>query len=161
MNRTVRILSGIALGLVISVGAQAKEKPVKQTGLPTAVQKTAQEHSSGATVTGYTKDKVEGVMVYQMNLLVDGRTRGIVMDSDGTVVQVEQEIAWDQLPASVQADLNNVAGKGKYGAVSTITKQGQLVAYEAALVTNGNTAHVQVKPKALAVDAVPAPGSTK
>lgn len=161
MNRTARILSGIALGLVISVGAQAKEKPIKQSNLPTAVQKTALEHSAGATVKGYTKDNVEGVMVYQMDLLVEGRTRGIVMDADGTVVQIEQEIAWDQLPAAVQTDLNNVAGKGKYGAVSTITKQGQLVAYEAELVTNGNTAHVQVKPKAAAPDAIPAPGSTK
>lgn len=159
MNRTARILSGIALGLVISVGAQAKEKQIKQSNLPTAVQKTAAEHSTGATVTGYTKDKVEGVMLYQMDLLVEGRTRGIVMGPDGTVVQVEQEIAWDQLPADVQTDLANVAGKGKYVAVSTITKDGKLVAYEAVLVTNGNKAHVQVKPKAAALDTVPAPSS--
>lgn len=159
MNRTARILAVIALGLVISVGAQAKEKQIKQSNLPTAVQKSALEHSTGATVTGYTSDKVEGVTVYQMDLLVEGRTRGIVMDPDGTVLQVEQEIAWDQLPADVQTDLNNVAGKGKYGSVSTITKDGKLVAYEAELVTKGNKAQVQVKPKAAALDAIPAPSS--
>jgi hypothetical protein len=159
MNRTVQILSGIALGLVISVGAQAKEKQIKQSDLPAAVQKSAVEHSTGATITGYTRDKVEGVMVYQMDLVVEGRTRGIVMDPDGTVLQIEQEIAWDQLPADVQTDLNNVAGKGKYGAVSTITKEGKLVAYEAELVTNGNKAHVQVKPKAVTLDAIPVSSS--
>jgi hypothetical protein len=83
------------------------------------------------------------------------------MNPDGTVVQVEQEIAWDQLPAGVQTDFNNVAGKGKYGAVNTITKEGKLVAYEAELITNGNKAHVQLKPKAVTLDTIPVPGSTK
>ena len=61
MNRT-RLTAGIVLGLVISVGAQAAEKKIKQSNLPSAVQKTSELQSAGATVTGYTSNKVDGAM---------------------------------------------------------------------------------------------------
>jgi hypothetical protein len=159
MNRT-RIIAGIALGLIMTVGAQAEEKKIKQSNLPPAVQKTAGENSAGATVTGYTSDKVEGVMVYQMNLKSDGRARSVVMDTDGTVVSVEQEVSWGELPASVQKDFSGVQGKGKFEAVSTISKDGQVVAYGGILLKNGERNHVSVKPIA-STEASPAPASSK
>ena len=149
MNRT-RTMSGIVLGLVISVGAQAAAKSVKQADLPSAVQKMAAQESAGATITGYTKDKVDGEMVYQMDLLVDGRTRGIVMDQEGTVTSVAQELAWDSLPAEIQTDFTNVSKKGKLGPVSSISKQGKLVAYEAMLTSTGIANRVTVKPNEVA-----------
>lgn len=160
MNRT-RIIAGIALGLIVSVGAQAEEKKIKQSNLPAAVQKTAAENTSGATVTGYTSDKVEGVMVYQMNLTSDGKARSVVMDPQGTVVSVEQEVAWTDLPETVQKNFTGVQGKGKFEAVSTITKDGQVVAYEGLLIKNGERNHVRVKPTAPATEAVPAPAASK
>jgi len=160
MNRT-RIIAGIALGLVITVGAQAEEKKIKQSNLPAAVQKTAGENSTGATVTGYTSDKVDGALVYQMNLMADGRARGIVMDADGTVVSVEQEVAWAELPETVQKDFTGVQGKGKFGALSTISKDGKIVAYEGILIKNGERNTVRVKPHAAALEAIPAPAGSK
>ena len=112
MNRT-RIIAGIALGLIMTVGAQAEEKKIKQSNLPPAVQKTAGENSAGATVTGYTSDKVEGVMVYQMNLKSDGRARSVVMDTDGTVVSVEQEVCVGRTPGVGPEGLLRRAGQGQ------------------------------------------------
>ena len=163
MNRTARLMAGIVLGLVISVGAEAKEKTIKQSDLPSAVLKTAEQESAGAavTVTGYTKDKVEGETIYQMDLVVDGLARGVVIGADGTIVSVEQEIAWDHVPADVQTNFTNVTAKGKLGAVSSVTKQGNLVAYQAVLETNGNRALVQVKPKSPALDPIPTSDTKK
>ena len=157
-----RLIAGIALGLVISVGAQAEEKKIKQSNLPPAVQKTAADQVGTGTVQGYTTDKVGGVMVYQMNVVVDGRTRAVVMDESGTVTSVEQEIAWTDLPADVRKDFDNVMGKGKYGTVSSITTDGKIVAYEAVKVTYGEKANVRVKPNP-AAEAAPAavPGASK
>ena len=160
MNRT-RFIAGIALGLVMTVGAQAEEKKIKQSNLPPAVQKTASENSAGATVTGYTSDKVDGAIVYQMNLTADGRARSIVIDPDGTVVSVEQEVAWADLPEAIQKNFTGVQGKGKFEAVSTISKDGQIVAYEGILIKNGERNHVRVKPTAPALEAVPAPSASK
>jgi hypothetical protein len=161
MNRTARLVAGIVLGLVISVGAQATEKKIKESALPAAVQKTAEQESAGATVTGYTKDKVEGEMVYRMDLVADGKTRGVTMGSDGTVLSVRQEISWEEVPEAVKTDFTNVTGKGKLGPVSSVSKLGQVVAYEAVLVKNGVKANVQIKPNAPALEAIPTADSTK
>jgi uncharacterized membrane protein YkoI len=97
----LRLTAGLALGLLISVAGLADQKKINESKLPTAVQKTAAEQSAGATVSGYTSEKVDGTMVYQMDLLVDGKTRGIVMDADGNVTAVEQEVAWSDLPEEI------------------------------------------------------------
>jgi hypothetical protein len=105
--------------------------------------------------------KVEGETIYQMDLVVDGLARGVVIAADGTIASVEQEIAWDQVPADVQTNFTNVTGKGKLGPVSSVTKQGNIVAYQAVLETKGERALVQVKPKPPVLDPIPTAGSQK
>jgi hypothetical protein len=158
-----RLIAGIALGLVIGVAALGEEKKIKQSKLPQAVQHTAEQHSTGATVTGYTSEKVDGAMVYTMDLVASGLTRGIVMDSEGNILSTEQEVAWSDVPAEIQKDFTNVSTKGKLEAVSTVSTNGTIVAYEAVLVVNGERHHVRVKPNAanLAPAPVAAPGASK
>jgi hypothetical protein len=155
MVRT-RILVGIALGVCLSVAALGDAKSVKQSKLPPAVLRTAEAQSAGATVTGYWADKVDGVTVYRMDLMADGKTRTIVMDSDGTVTSVEQQVEWSELPPDVQKNFESVSHKGKLGPVSTVSSGGEVVAYEA-MLTIGNDRHrVRVKPKAQDGAAAPA-----
>jgi hypothetical protein len=162
MNRTARFAAAIVLGLVISVAAQAKEKNIKQSDLPPAVQQTAERQSAGATVTGYTKEKVEGEMIYKMNLDVDGRARGVTMAADGTLLVVLQEIAWEDVPEAVKTDFTNVTGKkGKLGPVSSVSKMGRVVSYEAILVKDGVRARVEIKPNTPELDSIPTADSTK
>jgi hypothetical protein len=156
-----RLIAGIALGLVLSVSALGAQKQIKQSKLPPAVQKSVEEHSAGATVTGYTSDKVDGTMVYRMDLVAEGLTRGIVMDSEGNVLSVEQEVAWSELPADVQKNFSSVSSKGKLGAVSTVSESGAVVAYVAVLVVNGERHQVRVKPKAADLDPIPGTGASK
>ena len=147
MGRT-RILAGIVLGLAVSVAAQADAKSIKQSKLPAAVLRSAEEQVAGATVTGYSTDKVNGVVTYRMDLVSEGKTRGIVMDKEGTVLAVEQEVAWNDLPADIQKTFDTVKTKGELGAVSTVHENGTLVAYVAYLTTKRERNLVRVKPKA-------------
>lgn len=157
-----RLVTSIALGVVLSVVAVGEEKMIKQAKLPSAVQKTAEERSAGATVTGYTSEKINGAMVYTVDLVADGKTRGIQMDKDGNVLSVEQEVLFSELPADIQKAFSDVSSKGKLGAVSTVSENGTLVAYSGVMIVDGNTSHVRVKPKATAdLQAIPAPGSSK
>ena len=153
----MRILAGIALGLVVSVAAQGDAKSIKQSKLPAAVLRTAEAQTAGATVTGYTTDKVDGVVTYRMDLVADGKTRGVVMDKEGTVLSVEQEVAWNDLPADIQKTFDTVKTKGELGAVSSVTENGTLVAYVAYLTTKTERNLVRVKPMA----ANPAASGTK
>ncbi len=142
----IRILAGIALGLVVSVAAQGDAKSIKQSKLPAAVLRTAEAQTAGATVTGYTTDKVDGVVTYRMDLVADGKTRAVVMDKEGTVTSIEQEVAWNDLPADIQKTFDTVKTKGELGAVSTVTENGNLVAYVAYLTTKRDRNLVRVKP---------------
>jgi uncharacterized membrane protein YkoI len=146
MSRAARVIVGIVAGILIGVVAQAgeKEKKIKQSDLPPAVQKTAAQESAGGTVTGYTQNTENGAIVYEMNLLVDGKPKEIVIGPDGIVLAVEQEVAWDQLPANVQSGLKQQAGAGKIGKVTSTTKQGKVTSYEANVTTNGKKSEVEV-----------------
>ena len=158
MGRT-RVLAGIAIGLAISVAGLGDAKSIKQSKLPAAVQRTAEEQSAGATVTGYSTDKVDGAVTYRMELLAEGLTRGVVMDSEGNVLAVAQEVAWNELPADIQKAFEGATSRGKLGTVSTISSNGALVAYEAILITGNERSRVRVKPKAS--DLAPLPGASK
>ena len=163
MSRATRLVAGIALGLLMTVAAQANEKKIKQSDLPSAVQRTADAESGGNTVTGYTKDTVEGETLYKANFVVDGHARVVTIASDGSVTSVENEIAWESVPADVQATMTKAAGKGKLSEFRSVSKDGQVVSYNALLLTNGNRDRVSVKPHAAGLEAIPSapPASEK
>ncbi len=49
------------------------------------------------------------------------------MDAAGTVVEVEEQVALDALPAAVRTALQAKAGKGTIRRVESLTKHGSLV----------------------------------
>jgi hypothetical protein len=69
-----------------------------------------------------------------------------LIDEQGSVIEVEQEVPFTSLPEPVKTGLTAAAGKGTLGKVESLTKTGKLVAYEA-VVTNGKKkTEVQVGP---------------
>jgi len=74
------------------------------------------------------------------------------MDANGAVVEVEEQVATDALPAAVRDGLQAKAGKGKLTKVESITKQGKIVAYEAKVLTDGKRSEVQVGPDGKPLD---------
>ena len=76
-----------------------------------------------------------------------GHHKDILFDTKGDVVELEEEVALDFLPASVQDGLQARAREGKVQNVESITKHGKLVAYEAHVVKNGKRSEVQVGPE--------------
>ena len=85
--------------------------------------------------------------LFDANGIAEGLTRGIVMDKDGNVLSIEQEVAWAELPADIQKTFDGVKSKGELGAVSTVSENGTLVAYVAYLSTKNDRSLVRVKPK--------------
>ena len=69
------------------------------------------------------------------------------MDKNGNIVEVEQEVAMDSLPATVQEGLRRRAGTGTIGKIESLTKGGKLVAYEAHVKTGTKGSEIQVGPK--------------
>ena len=138
-------LSILAL-LFAASQARAQERPVEQADLPPAVARTVTTVSQGATVRGLSREVENGRTLHEVELRVNSHGKDVTIDSTGAVVEVEEEVALASLPAAVQAGLRAAAGAGAIGKVESLTKQGQLVAYEAHVVTAGTRSEVQVGP---------------
>ena len=136
----------------ILVTAQEQEKKIKRSDLPPAVEKAVVEQSQGATVRGFSQEKENGQTFYEAEFMVNGHSKDVLMNVDGTVVEVEEQIATESLAPAVLEGLQAKAGNGKLVKVETLTKNGKLVAYEAKVLTNGKKSEVQVGPDGKPLD---------
>jgi hypothetical protein len=135
-----------ACGLSLAASAAAQEKKIKRSDLPPAVEKTVAAQTAGATIRGFSTEKEDGKTLYEVGMTVNGHSKDVLITADGTVVEVEEEVALDSLPAEVKSGLQAKAGKGKITQVESLTKRDKLVAYEAHVDTNGKKSEVQVGP---------------
>jgi len=140
------MLIAVALLMTVpSVGLAAnREQKIKRSELPPAVQVSVKELSQGATIVGFTREREGGQDYYEAEMNVNGHTRDVLMDASGKVVEVEEEVAFESLPAAVKSGLKTQAGSGKISKVESITKHDHLVAYEAEVLANDKRREVQV-----------------
>lgn len=136
----------VTLACTIATRAAAQEKQLKRSDLPAAVQKTADAQSAGATVRGYSSETEDGQLEYEVAMTVHGHGRDVSIAPDGSVLEIEEEIALDSLPAPVRAGLQQKAGSGKIVKVESLTKHGTIVAYEAQVRTGTKRSEIQVGP---------------
>ena len=132
--------------LVVASGVSAAEKRVKMESLPPAVQKTVQEQSKGATIRGLSQEIEDGKTFYEAELKINGRGKDVLIDSTGSVVEIEEEVALDSLPAAVKEAIQKHAAKGRIKLVEAVSKNGSVIAYEAKIKTAGKTSEVRVNP---------------
>jgi len=126
--------------------AQEKERKLKRSDLPAAVQKTVDQESQGATIRGYSSETDEGQLVYEVEMRLHGHGRDVLIGGDGSVLEIEEEVALDSLPAAVKAGLLQLAGSGTITNVESLTTRGALVAYEAHVRTGAKRSEIQVGP---------------
>jgi hypothetical protein len=141
-----------ASGLLLAGSASAQEKKIKRSELPPAVEKTVAAQSQGATIRGFSTEKEKGQTLYEAEMTVNGHSKDISMTADGSIVEIEEQVALDSLSPEVQAGLQAKAGKGKILKVESLTKKDKLVAYEAKVDTNGKKSEVQVGPDGKPLD---------
>lgn len=150
ISRTFAVVLISTILLVMTAAAQ--EKKIKRSDLPAAVEKTVVAQSQSAAIRGFSEEQENGQTYYEAELMVDGHSKDVLVDSNGGVVEVEEQVAMDSLPAAVRDGLQAKAGRGKLQKVESITKHGNLVAYEAKVMTDGKKSEVQVGPDGKALD---------
>ncbi len=102
--------------------------------------------SSGAIIQGFSKEREKGQTLYEAEMTVNGHSKDDLMDAGGVIVELEEQVAMDELPNDVQDALHTKAGKGKIMTVESITKHDKLVAYEATILSNGERSEIQLDP---------------
>jgi hypothetical protein len=150
VSRTyIPIFFSIAL---LATNSAGQEKNIKRSDLPPAVEKTVALKSKDATIRGFSEETEKGQTYYEAEMVVAHHNRDLLIDQAGAIVEVEEQVAIDSLPAAVRAGLQARAGKGKIVKVESITKHDQLVAYEAKVMTDGKKSEVQMGPDGKPLD---------
>ena len=104
--------------------------------LPPAVRKTVEENIKGATIKGIVKEKDKGKTVYEVETTMNGKSRDFVVDSNGTLDTVEEQVELDSIPAPAKAAILKKIADGKLTMAETL-KKGSTLNYEAAYTTKG------------------------
>jgi len=145
MTLTRFSLAVLAAAVTLSI-AHAQEKKIRREQLPPAVEKTVATESDGATIKGFATEVENGRRLYEVELIVNGRHKDVSMDRHGAILEVEEEVSIDSLPAAVQDALKKAAGSGTIEMVESLTKNGKLVAYEGHVKRGTKRSEIQVGP---------------
>ena len=161
MSRCFRILIAavvaIHMAAVASAQVNAQAKKLQQSDLPEAVQATAAKETAQGKVTGIWQRDQDGAIVYEVDLVVDGHARGVLINPEGVVVAVQEEVPWDKLDPSIQSGIQSQAGDGKVAKVYSISRDGKLLRYIAIVDQGGQKTKVEVG--ADGAPPAPSPGS--
>jgi len=130
----------------------AQERKIQRTDLPPAVEKTVATQSQGATIKGFSTEKENGQTYYEAEMAVAGHTKDVLIDVNGAVVEVEEQVDFDTLSRAVKNGLQAKAGKGTILKVESLTKHDKLVAYEAKVRIDGKNSEIQVGPDGKPLD---------
>jgi hypothetical protein len=149
---TTKTVALVSVLLSIFLMAQEQEKKIQRSDLPPAVERTVAEQSKGATIEGFAQEKENGQTFYEATLTINGHRKEIQMDENGSVVEVEESISMESLPPEVRAGLKEKAGDGQILKGETLTKKGQIVAYEAKVMSHGKKSEIQVGPDGKTLD---------
>lgn len=139
------------LAALLTVGVSfalspAQERKIRREQLPPAVEKTVARESEGATIKGFSTEVEHGRKLYEAALIVNGHAKDILIDRNGNIVEIEEQVELDSLSAPVQDALRKMAGSGTITVVESLTKNNQLVAYEAQVKHGKLRSEIQVGP---------------
>jgi uncharacterized membrane protein YkoI len=112
---------------------EGKEAKVQLKNLPPAVRATVEAETKNATIKGISMETEKGKTVYELESLVNGRTRDLMIDSAGKVYVVEEQLDADKAPPPVR---------------SALEAKGTIVVLESVLENGRTTYEGQVKTKA-------------
>ena len=137
----------ICLLSATAVLAQESEQPVKMRDLPPVVQATAREQIKGAIVRGFSREVKDGQTFYEVGLKVKGHSKDVLIDSEGKVVEVEEQVALASLPQPAKAEILKQARGGRILMIESVTKNNTLTGYEAHVKTGGKISEIKVTPE--------------
>lgn len=139
MRIRLRSLAGalLVLGTATLFAADTK---IQAKDLPPAVQKAIQDATRGATIKGYAREVEGGKTMFEVETTVNGHSRDLLFDARGTLVEIEEAIRLDAVPAAVRTALE---ASGHVLTVEQVTR-GTTISYEATVEQNGKKAEIAV-----------------
>lgn len=137
MTRTAVGIIVAGLSIAATPG-YASEKKVQLKDVPQAVQTAVRAETNGDTIKAVIEESSKGKVVYEVETTRNGKTRDLVFDRAGLLIEAEEEMALDATPAAVQTALRT---HGKVTKVEGVRK-GAVVTYEAEIEKAGKRSEI-------------------
>jgi uncharacterized membrane protein YkoI len=112
----------------------AAEKKIKLEDLPAAVQSAIREQTKNATLLGLSTEKEKGKTMYEVEMKLNGKGRDLLLNQAGSVVETEDEIDMDMVPAPAKNAIQKRAAGSTVAKIEKVTA-GSTVSYEATIRT--------------------------
>ena len=141
------IATAIVAAFLIASEGWAQARKIKKADLPEVVRETADREATGARVVAYWRNVVEGSPIYEVDLKVEDRNKGILIAEDGEILAVQAELVWDDLPPGVQESFRRAAGDRDIEEVHSVTRHGEIVGYGARINGDHGDFHIEVGPR--------------
>jgi hypothetical protein len=141
---TVSLVIGSLMMVALGGSAVAQEnkgKSLQLKDLPAGVQKTVQDNLKGAGIKSIGKEKEDGVEQYEIETMLNGKSRDFNVDVKGNLLVLEEATTLDAIPAAAKAGILKKVADGKLTEVETFTKTGQPMMYEAAYTDKKGKKH--------------------
>ena len=127
--RWMTTLAALTLAVVAS-SASADDK-MTLDDVPRAVKKTVNEKYPDAKIRGVAKEKnEEGATVYEIEMTIKGKAVDIIVDKDGDIETIEEEVDPADLPRAIKAMAAETFPKGKITKAEKVTDEDKKVTYE-------------------------------
>jgi hypothetical protein len=127
ISRAFLVVVGI---LVVSLVYARQEATIKKKDVPKAVLDAFAKSYPKATVKGYSKEAEDGKVVYEIASTEGKVGRDVTYNSDGTMVTLEETLAFTDLPEAVRTAFTKEYPKAK-GAKWEKVMEGSITKYEA------------------------------
>ena len=151
MKRTsIVLLIGFVLGLALAglaaAPGKAKDQAVDLKILPPAVLKAFKAAYPNAVIKGASKEVEKGVTQYEVESVDGNLNRDLLYLADGTVIEIEETIAPENLPVPVKQTLAKDYAGAKVLKAEILTKDTGKT-YELSLLLNGKKMGVTIDPQ--------------
>ena len=134
----------VYLATLIACALLAAEKKVKLEDLPAGVQAAVREQTKNATLVGLSSEKENGKTMYEAETKVGGRSRDLLFDQTGALVETEEEVDMEIVPAHAKSAIQKRAAGGTISKVEKVTA-GAAISYEAVIrMKSGKTVEYAV-----------------
>jgi uncharacterized membrane protein YkoI len=120
--------------LLLVGGLAVADTAVPFSKLPAAVQQAAKTQLQGAQIVGASTEKENGQTTYEVETKLDGKSRDMSFDRAGKLLEVEQQVDMDNIPAAAKAAIQKRVAGGTIRKVESVTA-GNSVSYEATVTT--------------------------
>jgi len=145
----VSVIAGIAL-VMVATASQADEKAGKiaPDKLPQKIKDSIKERFPGAEVTGAEKENENGQIMYDIELKHEGRKYEMDIKEDGTIVEIEKEIASKDVPEAITKAVKKKFPTGTIKGIMEVNKvtgkEEKPIHYEVTIETDGKKKEVVV-----------------